>query len=73
MNTTVIPSAHSDVKVVLHLQLFQTAERLQCCHIFYLVVAEVQVVKSRQLQLLGQLLQSVPRQIPALKRLETGQ
>ncbi len=64
---------HSDIKIVLHLELFQTAQRLQSGNIFHLVVAEVQVAKRRQLQVLGQLLQSVPRQIPSLQGLETGQ
>lgn len=67
------PCPHSDIKVVLHLELFQIAQRLQSGNVLHLVVTEVQVTKRRQLQVLGQLLQSVPREIPPLQGLETGQ
>lgn len=38
---------YSDIKVVLQLELFQTAQRLQSGDIFHLIVAEVQVEKRR--------------------------
>lgn len=64
---------HSDVKIVLHLELFQAAQRLQGGDVLHLIVAEVQVTKRGQLQVLGELLQAVPGQIPALQGLEPGQ
>lgn len=67
------PCPHSDVKVVVHLELFQTAQRLQRGNILHLVVTEVQGTKRRQLQVLGKLLQSVAGEIPALQGLQAGQ
>lgn len=67
------PCPHSDVKVVIHLELLQTAQRLQCGDILHLVVTEVQGTKCRQLQVLGKLLQSVPGEIPPLQGLQAGQ
>lgn len=64
---------HRDIEVLLHLQLLQTAQSLQSGDVLHLVVAEVQVAESRQQQVLGQLLENVPRQVPPLQGPEPGQ
>lgn len=65
--------AHRDVKVVLHLQLLQALQRLQAADVLQMVVTQVQVAKSRKVQVPGQLLQLVPGQIPALQRPQARQ
>lgn len=65
--------SHSDVQVVLHLQLLQTLQSLQAADLLQLVVTEVQVSKSRKVKVLGQFLQLVPGQIPAFQRAQARQ
>lgn len=64
---------HSDIEVVLHLELLHTSQSLQRGDVFHLVVAHVQERQERELQVPWELLQSVPRQIQALQGDEAGE
>lgn len=64
---------HGNVEVVLHLELLQMLQRLQTGDVLQLVVSEVQEPKSGKVEVLRQLLQLVPGQIPTFQRLQTRQ
>lgn len=64
---------HSNVEVVPHLELLQVLQRLQTGDVLQLVVTEVQEPKGGKVEVLRQLLQLVPGQIPTFQRLQTRQ
>ena len=55
---------HSDINVAVQFEFFQTSEGVQGGDVLHLVIREVERAQAGQGQALGQLLKTVPRQIP---------